>query len=387
MLRPAELLSRAERLIAEGNVQEAWRQFDNATSNYPTEIVRATPIGLAIDQASKQSDLVGRVSVATWPNGASAAVSCTFDDRLTSHVDVVRPDLDRFGFSGTFFVIREHPSLPQLSSDYLAKWQALGESNHEIGNHTSTHPEDLPSLAPTEIARQLDGCDEFIERVLGHSRAASFAYPFGRHGPPTGHLRECARSRFALSRSTHPTQVGPNAATPDEMDALQSFTIDRSCTLEQVQQQLDKAIESRGWVILTFHKVAQGEGSGGIDRNFWIACLNSLSARREQLWIDTVADVGAYIYARHSARVVCESTSEDELSLSARDRNPCVAGHSVPLSLSVRLPKSWRFARLADAHGSISDYRVQRERICIQVWADGRPYRITKTELASTDNA
>ena len=42
--------------------------------------------------------------------------------------------------------------------------------------------------------------DEFIEREIGHSRATSFAYPYGTHGPPDGYLRRCIRRRFAVAR-------------------------------------------------------------------------------------------------------------------------------------------------------------------------------------------
>ena len=378
MQNPAELLSRAEQLLAEGKVREAWQQLDHARANYPVEIERSAPLEREIERASEPADRIGRVSIATWPSWSRAAVSCTFDDRLTSHVDIVRPDLDRFGFPGTFFVIREHASLPPISDDYLSRWKALGQSHHEIGNHTAEHPENLPSLASAEIDRQVEQCDEFIERELGHSRANSFAYPFGAHGPQDGYLRRYVRRRFAVARSTHSKLVGINAASPEHMDVLQSFTVNRRCSLEQVQQQLDIAVAGCGWAILTFHKVAQGEGAGEIERSFWIACLNSLSARRDRLWIATLEAVAAYIAARRSARIVYQSADEEALSISIHGDARRASEPLAALSASVRLPHSWRFARHVDADGSVSDYCVQQETIRIPVWADGRRFHITK---------
>jgi hypothetical protein len=162
------------------------------------------------------------------------------------------------------------------------------------------------------------------------------------------------------------------------MDALQSFTVNRRCSPEQIQHQLDIAVAKCGWAILTFHKVSQGEGAGKIERGLWIACLNSLSTRRDRLWIATVEAVAAYITARQSARVVYQSADQDTLSLALHGAARRNSEPPVTLSASVRLPHSWRFARLIDAEGSVSDYRVQQETIRIPVWADGRPFRITK---------
>jgi peptidoglycan/xylan/chitin deacetylase (PgdA/CDA1 family) len=378
MPNQAELLSRLERLLGEGQVREAWQQLDYARTNGLVESSAAAFLEQQIEQASKPEDRIGRVSIATWPNGSSAAVSCTFDDRLTSHVDIVRPDLDRFGFPGTFFVIRAHASLPPLSADYWSKWQALGQSHHEIGNHTAEHPHGLPSLAAAEIHRQIEQCDEFIERELGHPRANSFAYPHGVHGPQDGYLRRYVRRRFAAARSTQSQPIGINAVSPEHIDALSSFTVNGGSSLEQVQQQLDNAITGGGWAILTFHKVAQGEGAGEIERSFWIACLNSLSARRDRLWIATLQAVAAYIAARRSARIVCQTTAERMLSISVQGDSRRASQPLVALSASVRVPKSWRFARHIDADGSATDYRVQAEAIRIPVWADGRPFHIRK---------
>lgn len=38
-----------------------------------------------------------------WPNGKKAAVVFTYDDALDCHLDVAIPQLDEFGFKGTFF--------------------------------------------------------------------------------------------------------------------------------------------------------------------------------------------------------------------------------------------------------------------------------------------
>ncbi len=40
----------------------------------------------------------------TWPNGAAAAVSLTFDDNCASHLDTAVPMLDEFGLRGTFYL-------------------------------------------------------------------------------------------------------------------------------------------------------------------------------------------------------------------------------------------------------------------------------------------
>ncbi len=71
-----------------------------------------------------------------WPQGRKAAVVFTYDDGLDCHLDVAVPQLDEFGFKGTFYCTGNSPSLYQR----MDEWRSIAQSGHELGNHTLFHP-------------------------------------------------------------------------------------------------------------------------------------------------------------------------------------------------------------------------------------------------------
>ena len=56
-----------------------------------------------------------------WPDGKQAAVVLTYDDALTSQLDIAIPALDAAGLKGTFF-------LSGLRADQVGRWRAAFQS-------------------------------------------------------------------------------------------------------------------------------------------------------------------------------------------------------------------------------------------------------------------
>src|SRR5262245_48664222 len=71
----------------------------------------------------------------SWPDGRSAAIALTYDDALTSQLDVAIPQLDAAGLKGTFFL-----TAGNMSQQDIARWRAAAAEGHELGNHTIFHP-------------------------------------------------------------------------------------------------------------------------------------------------------------------------------------------------------------------------------------------------------
>ena len=117
------------------------------------------------------------------------AVALTFDDGFVNFRDEAAPRLREQGFPATLFVVagrvgqtnswddgpdRVSPEMPLLDWPDLIRLQEQGFS---LGAHSVTH-RSLPDLSPAEIADEVQGCAELIERNTGH-KPAGFAYPFG----------------------------------------------------------------------------------------------------------------------------------------------------------------------------------------------------------------
>jgi len=98
----------------------------------------------------------------------------SFDDGYLNVYDTAFPIMERYGFSGTVYIVAN-----RLNSDgflQLAELQELLNSGWEVGSHGMTHTEltQNHSLVRNEILQsRLD-----IENALG-IKVFSFAYPFG----------------------------------------------------------------------------------------------------------------------------------------------------------------------------------------------------------------
>lgn len=91
--------------------------------------------------------------------------------------------LGKYDVKATFFVV----------GDWVTKYpesvKALFDAGHEIMNHSDTHPH-LPQLSREDIIKQIQSCDEKIEKVTG-VRPFLTRVPYGDYNDKVvGTLRE-----------------------------------------------------------------------------------------------------------------------------------------------------------------------------------------------------
>ncbi len=94
------------------------------------------------------------LKVLPW-NNHPAALSLTFDDSRTVHLDVVIPELNKRHLHATFFLIVS-------KTTRLDEWRKARLQGHEIGNHSVTHehPADL-NKATEEL--QVEDAKNFLD--------------------------------------------------------------------------------------------------------------------------------------------------------------------------------------------------------------------------------
>ena len=69
-----------------------------------------------------------------WPGGRAAAIVLSYDDALTSQLDVAIPQLDAAGLKGTFFLSARFPQ------EQVERWRKAAANGHELANHSVIHP-------------------------------------------------------------------------------------------------------------------------------------------------------------------------------------------------------------------------------------------------------
>ena len=81
--------------------------------------------------------------------------------------------LKQYNVKATFFVVGE------WVDKYPESVKALSDAGHEIMNHSNTHP-DMIKLSKTEMAEEINACNDKIEKITG-KRPTLFRAPYGSY--------------------------------------------------------------------------------------------------------------------------------------------------------------------------------------------------------------
>jgi peptidoglycan/xylan/chitin deacetylase (PgdA/CDA1 family) len=227
--------------------------------------------------------------VLPW-NDHSAAVSLTFDDARSVHLDVVVPELDKRHLHATFFVI-----VSKLTR--LDDWRRAQAQGHEIGNHSVTH-EHPEVLTPVSEQLEVEDAKNFLESNF-KSNVAIFAYPYAELSP--GLVFWVKRYDFA-ARSWHGNGDVPYIAADSEPDwyDLPSQPSYTSYDAAVYKSWIDKAVAVRAWTIFQIHGI--GDPSTGfepIPTGTFLSLLDDLKAEESTgLWVAPFGTVAAYLRAQ-----------------------------------------------------------------------------------------
>ena len=232
-----------------------------------------------------------------WPLSKKAAVSLTFDDARLSQIDVGIPLLNQFGVKGTFFVS------PADMLKRLDGWRAAVQAGHEVGNHTVKHPctcnfswsiqNALEDYTLDQMAAEIDEANSKIEKHLG-IRPQSFAYPCGQtfvgRGVNTRSYVPLVAERFLVGRGF----MSETSNDPIRCDLAQAMAsgLDNK-PLADLQREIERVKASGCWLILAGHEMGKAESQSVAETVLTPLCRYLTESA--DLWVDTTANIGAYI--------------------------------------------------------------------------------------------
>ena len=164
------------------------------------------------------------------------SAALTFDDAYRSVRTVALPELRRYAFPATTFVVSGHcggtndwpteaPSIPRralLDSEELRELHAAGIT---LGAHSANHPH-LCALPRAEALGEIDESRHFLEDLI-QSPVRHFAFPYGESDRE---LRSSVAEKFA---SACGTDLRPVAAGDDLFDLprIDAYYLDRVLAL------------------------------------------------------------------------------------------------------------------------------------------------------------
>jgi peptidoglycan/xylan/chitin deacetylase (PgdA/CDA1 family) len=104
----------------------------------------------------------------------------TFDDTDLPQYTIAKPEMEKYGFKGTFFIMTVSLGKPNYMSKEQVK--ALSDAGNYIGSHTWDH-KNVKKYAGTDWVTEIEKPTKTLEAITGKS-IRYFAYPFGLWNQP-----------------------------------------------------------------------------------------------------------------------------------------------------------------------------------------------------------
>lgn len=234
-----------------------------------------------------------------WPDGKKAAIILTYDDGLDSQLNIAIPQLDGFGFKGTFFLYS------YLSETRFATWKAASDNGHELGNHSLFHPckgngskvkssrfysesYDVPSML-----REIGVMNKLIFAISG-KKPTSYAYPCSETTVGGIDYVDSLKTSGLLKYA----RTGGDRVIVSDLRKLSYFRIPSySVTPGSVSSSLinyaEDVLMQQGFGIYIFHGI--GGDYLSVDADEHLALLNYLNTHSDEIWVATFSEVMEYI--------------------------------------------------------------------------------------------
>jgi sialate O-acetylesterase len=231
-----------------------------------------------------------------WPDGKKAAVVFTYDDGLDCHLDIAVPQLDEFGFKGTFFCTGNSPSL----YNRVEEWRKIAENGHELGNHTLFHPcdgkrgdwvkpeYDLTKYTHAQILNELQTANTLLKAIDGKTER-TFGYTCSDYIAGGIDFAADIKNMFAGARCDGPV---PETMTGYTVFKTPSWGVN-SPTAEELIAYVEKAREKGTIAVFMFHSVGGGYLNVGADEHRKLLEYIKLNSR--DYYTGTFIEVMRYI--------------------------------------------------------------------------------------------
>jgi peptidoglycan-N-acetylglucosamine deacetylase len=227
-------------------------------------------------------------SNAQW-KGKQAAVALTYDDALNVHLDKVIPQLDSFGFKGTFYLIGASPAFTRRIPD----WRKAAAKGHELGNHTLFHPclgnrpgrewvqpdRDLAKYTIQRASDEIMMNNALLEATDGKKKR-TLACPCGESAIADSSFLFKAKEYFVATRDGTPDANRVNAFKTTKIEWISALAETESQLIPAMQ----KAIDNRALLIIVFHGVG-GEHPLNISLEKHRELMRFIKQNESKIWV------------------------------------------------------------------------------------------------------
>jgi len=215
-------------------------------------------------------------------------ITISFDDGYESTYTKALPILERYDLPATVFVITDDVGKEGYMK--LKQLMVLQETGWEIGSRTAPHLY-LPSIHEANLHAELYLSKQTLEEWGFPANSLAMAYEGASCEGVDRKVWEYVKALYEVSRGCEP---GLNER-PFPQHNLKSIVSVADTKIEEVKDWIDRCVEEKAWLILTFHQIGEDGQHNNSSEEFLeevckyikdkgVATVSSLSAEQQPRW-------------------------------------------------------------------------------------------------------
>jgi peptidoglycan/xylan/chitin deacetylase (PgdA/CDA1 family) len=234
-----------------------------------------------------------------WPKGKKAAVNLAYDDALNSQLDIAIPALNKYGFTGSFYI----PIHSDTVAKRLPEWRAAAKKGHELANHSLFHQcsktgpgrewvtddHNLDKMSVGQMKEQVVLANVVLHAIDGKTERTYTAPCIDSKAGGENYI-DAVKSEFvAIKLSGGGVTADMNSVDPYNVSV--DFPVDT--TGEKLIARVKEAAEKGTMVNFTFHGV--GGDHLSVTKDAHEELLKYLADNKDIYWVDTFVNIMKYV--------------------------------------------------------------------------------------------
>ena len=236
----------------------------------------------------------------SWPNNEKAAVSLAYNDGLPTQLDKALPVLNQFNIKASFYPTIGSP----LFQKRLEEWRDVGNSGHELGNHTLFHPcesakrnrswvpdyRDLNQYALQEMVDEIAVANAFLQ-ALDSKLERTYTYPCAEYKIQGVSVRMAVEPLFVAAKLHNDGQI-PTSMAGVNIKAIHYWD-PANVNANELIDYVKRAARQGTMAHISFH------GIGGdfltVSKDAHDTFIKYLANNRDIYWTDTFFNIAKHI--------------------------------------------------------------------------------------------
>ena len=280
---------------------------------------------------------MGDTTVCRWKGDRVAAFSIGADDSIHSQLDFMIPEMQKRGFCSTFWINPGRGTPGELGFCWESRrdeWLAAARLGNDFGNHTVYH---VGARYYGEAEYEIGESARIIWAANPGQRLQLFLSGGGTTWNVSREEIDEILARYFC--------VNGRGGGRGGQDPCYHGSTGKSATADELTGHVDTAISEGSWHFIGCHGVGPKGEWLTTDEEPFVALLDYLVEKEEQVWVGTHTQVHKYDVEQESARAsILEATAEEiRLDLTA-ETDPLL--YDYPLTLQTRVPSDWESCRV-----------------------------------------